>query len=118
MLIFGVQSNLEHINSVFKRTFAKISVIISGLGLIVFFVLVMSSSFLDIGAFLSKEYKTVVGFPNKGSQVSIKAFWQTIEINDIRLKSVYKISEENASKEIKAVYLPHSKYVLELWISE
>ncbi|MDQ0194613.1 hypothetical protein [Paenibacillus wynnii] len=115
LIILGFVSRMQKIESSIKRLLTRIVVTITGIGLVIFFTLVFSSGFLDIPAYLSKDYKVIRGKPDYISSIHSKSVFQTIEINNISLKSVYIIPEDNSFIEYKAYYLPNSKYVIKLF---
>jgi len=112
--IFGFTSRIEKFENPVNRMFIRIVAIIIGVGLVIFFAFVFSSSFLDIPPFLDKNYEVIIGRPDLISSINSRSVFQTIEINNISLKSVYIIPESNLLTEYKAYYLPHSKYVIKL----
>ncbi len=58
--IYGsIFSKLERIEKKGKRIYTRIILIITGIGLIVFFSLVWATSYMDIGNYISKNYNTV-----------------------------------------------------------
>ncbi|SES88030.1 hypothetical protein [Paenibacillus sp. NFR01] len=109
-------SNFEKIENKINKVFMRTLAFIVGVGMIMFFSLVWSTSYLDISAYFSESYETVRGYPSQIGDVSSKSVFQQIEINHIKLKSVYEIHEKDFNKELEATYLPRSKYVIKLWI--
>jgi hypothetical protein len=116
MFVLGLFNRLEKVEGKIKRIFLRVNALIVGVGFLVLFGFVWIPSFLDVSAYLSRDFKTVKGFPNHIDHLSSRSLFQTIEINNIELKSVYEIPEKDFDKEIEAVYLPRSKYVITLWI--
>ncbi len=115
LLVIGLFSKLMKIEGNIKRFFTRLYLLVFGIGMLAFFWIVWSSSFLDVNAYFSKDYKTIKGFPSHIGSRSSKSLFQTIEINKIELKSVYEINYKDIDKEFEALYLPNSKYVIRLW---
>ncbi|WP_438349958.1 hypothetical protein ACP8HI_04620 [Paenibacillus sp. FA6] len=107
-------NKLETIEKKLKRYFIRAFTFLGGIGMVVFFSYIWATSYLDIGAYFSKDYKTVKGFSS--GHVTARSLFETFEVNNIELKSTYIIPEEDLDKEVEATYLPRSNYVIELWI--
>jgi hypothetical protein len=113
LLILSIVLRIQKVESPIKRLLTRVILIITGIGLVIFFVLVFYSSFLDIPAYLSKDYKVIRGNPI--SSMSSKSVFEIIKINNVSLKSVYIIPQGKSLIEYEAYYLPHSKYVIKLY---
>ncbi|RJX37659.1 hypothetical protein D3P09_22055 [Paenibacillus pinisoli] len=123
-LILLTTSGLNHITNRAKRGAIRTIVGIAGIGLIVFFFAVFSPVVFDIGPYLRNEVKVVIGKNIDSSTITTKSktLWHDIKIQNqnqetIELKSVYAIANYEI-RTIRAVYLPHSKYVLVLQVME
>ncbi|NBD25402.1 hypothetical protein [Paenibacillus glycinis] len=114
--IFGTFSKLEKIKNKVRRIFTRIAFPIVGIGMLVFFCFVWAPGYLDIGNYMTKDYRTVKGFPEHIDHLSSRSLFQGIKVKNISLISVYEIPEQDFDKEIEAVYLPRSKYVIKLGI--
>lgn len=114
LIILSIKGDFQRISGVLKRRVYKATTMMSGIGLILFFSFIWATGYLDIGNYFAKNYEEVKGISSH--HISARSLFETFEIEKIKLKSVYIIPEEDFDNEIKAVYLPHSKYVIKLWV--
>ncbi|WP_276358459.1 hypothetical protein [Cohnella caldifontis] len=120
-LLFGIALVIGAIFiNKFKRTKNKknnklmqVVGIFSGVALIIFFINEFLPSYMDIPAYISKDYEIIRGKPDYISGKSRRDLYQTIEIKNIRLKNEYIIPLDSIS-EYEIYYLPNSKFVIKL----
>lgn len=112
--VLCIFNDFKKVNGKLRRTFGRIGCFFIGVGIMIFSVVFWFTSFLDIGAYFSNDYKTVKGVSSH--HVTAPNLFETFMVDDIKLKSVYKIPDRDLGKVVEAIYLPRSKYVIKLMV--
>jgi hypothetical protein len=101
-----------------KAIFTKLIVLVFSLGgLTLFFLFGEYNYFLDIPDYFNKNYKVIDG-PAKITTYKVRFTTnQTITIHGINFDNKQILLNEDVynGKVLKVEYLPHSKYVIEIW---
>jgi len=119
LILLSIASQLEHIRNSFKRIILRISLIGTAAGMIVFYALVLMPSIRDIPNYINQKHEYVVGTLEEQHKIytSKKAgLWMNIKVNGVNLKSTRALSKDKIDKILFVEYLPHSKYVLKIWV--